>query len=108
MVKSKGMPAAWKARRKKAMSKLALCATSTAPSQNSANSGRTSCSARLSRSMAVVMPVISTTLSGTLRPGLMSSENSATSTPFSMRTAPISMISSAWVFRPVVSTSSTT
>ena len=58
--------------------------------------------------MALVMPVISTTLSGTGRPGLISWLNSATSTPFSMRTAPISIISSVWVFRPVVSTSSTT
>ena len=108
MVKLKGRPACLKARRKKDMSKLALWATSTAPSQNFANSGMTSISVRLSRSMAEVMPVISTTFSGTGRPGLMSSENSATSTPRSMRTAPISMISSVRVLRPVVSTSSTT
>ena len=65
-------------------------------------------SVRWPRSMPGVMPVISTIFSGSGRPGLMSSENSATSTPFSKRTAPISMISSVWVFSPVVSTSSTT
>ena len=104
----KGSPACLKALLKKDMSKLALWATSTAPSQNLANSGMTCISVRLPRSMALVMPVISTTRSGTGRPGSISSENSATSTPFSMRTAPISMISSVRVFRPVVSTSSTT
>ena len=61
-----------------------------------------------SRTMASVMPVSSTTFSGIMRPGLTSSENSATSSPCSMRTAPISVIMSVAVFRPVVSTSSTT
>ena len=90
------------------MSKEALWATSTAPSQNFAKAGITSIRCGLPRSMAVEMPVISVTRSGTGQPGSISSENSATSTPFSMRTAPISMIWSAWVLRPVVSTSSTT
>ena len=90
------------------MSNAALCATSTAPSQNLAKSGIASRSVRLPLSIADVIPVISTILSGSGRQGSISSENESTSTPFSNRTAPISMISSVNVFRPVVSTSSTT
>ena len=100
---------------RKPMSKPALCATSTAPRQNSRNIGSTASIAGASCTIAVVIPVSRTIWGGMSRRGSTSVANSPRITPPRTLTAPISVIAShgppaapGRARPPVVSRSTTT
>ena len=95
------------------MSKPALCATSTAPRENSRNAGSTDSIFGALRTIAEVMPVSSTICGGMLRPGSTRVASSPSTSPPRTLTAPISVMASTLspsplARPPVVSRSTTT
>ena len=90
------------------MSNGALCATSTAPRENSRKLGSTSSMGGAPMSIVVVMPVSTWMNGGTGPPGSTSVWNSPSTSPPRTLTAPISVIAQSAGVPPVVSRSTTT